>query len=192
MRKKTYIGKPCKHGHEGIRYRSCGSCVDCVKASAERSRKAWEDKRAAEFATLELEGSPIRDVTTRSEDKVNRLAARGLGKNKYEGRPCGKCGSKTRYVNRGSCVNCISATNALAYVEEERVLLEMGALPPEAAAKLEARLSAIVAKAVDREMCGAEGKKPMSWGERLAQEMGQEKRATPRRAAQSEFDDLLG
>jgi hypothetical protein len=27
----TYQGRPCKHGHKGIRYTSNGQCKDCVR-----------------------------------------------------------------------------------------------------------------------------------------------------------------
>lgn len=26
---KKYIGKPCKHGHDGVRYTSTADCVEC-------------------------------------------------------------------------------------------------------------------------------------------------------------------
>lgn len=29
-RAKTYVGKPCKYGHSGLRYASCGACVACL------------------------------------------------------------------------------------------------------------------------------------------------------------------
>lgn len=36
---KTYQGKPCRRGHLGIRYRSCGACIDCAREAAARRRE---------------------------------------------------------------------------------------------------------------------------------------------------------
>lgn len=34
MVSKTFMGKPCRHGHEGLRYSSNRGCVSCMKARA--------------------------------------------------------------------------------------------------------------------------------------------------------------
>jgi hypothetical protein len=31
---KFYVGRPCKHGHDGLRYASTNGCVHCTKARA--------------------------------------------------------------------------------------------------------------------------------------------------------------
>jgi hypothetical protein len=41
---KTYIGRPCPHGHSGLRYKSNAGCVGCLR---DRAR----DKRAAKGAS---------------------------------------------------------------------------------------------------------------------------------------------
>jgi hypothetical protein len=34
--RRTYIGKPCPHGHDGARYAISGCCIECVRAIARR------------------------------------------------------------------------------------------------------------------------------------------------------------
>lgn len=36
MRAKNYTGRPCKHGHGGLRYKSSGACVECVRLGGAR------------------------------------------------------------------------------------------------------------------------------------------------------------
>lgn len=36
---KRYYGKPCKHGHDGLRYVYNTNCVECVKLAAKKSNK---------------------------------------------------------------------------------------------------------------------------------------------------------
>lgn len=31
-RQKTFLGRPCPDGHNGLRYTSSGQCVECTKA----------------------------------------------------------------------------------------------------------------------------------------------------------------
>lgn len=40
----TYLGKPCKRGHDGTRYKSRNDCVQCAK---DRARVYWKDKPEA-------------------------------------------------------------------------------------------------------------------------------------------------
>jgi hypothetical protein len=28
---KTYVGKPCKRGHDGLRWRASGACIECQR-----------------------------------------------------------------------------------------------------------------------------------------------------------------
>lgn len=37
-RGERFQGNPCKYGHSGIRYRKCGTCVECAIAYA-KARK---------------------------------------------------------------------------------------------------------------------------------------------------------
>jgi hypothetical protein len=39
MSTKTYIGRPCKHGHFGLRYASSRGCVECYHIKAQ---KKWQ------------------------------------------------------------------------------------------------------------------------------------------------------
>ena len=41
----TYVGKPCKHGHEGLRYASTGGCVTCTKERA--NKRPYEERKAS-------------------------------------------------------------------------------------------------------------------------------------------------
>lgn len=41
---KTYQGEPCKNGHNGLRYKSCGKCVICTRVNAIEYNKAHKDK----------------------------------------------------------------------------------------------------------------------------------------------------
>ena len=43
MTDKTYLGKPCKHGHDGTRYKSNSICVKCHKKYAHVC-KNWIEK----------------------------------------------------------------------------------------------------------------------------------------------------
>lgn len=47
---KTYItGRPCKHGHNGVRYTLSGTCFECVRNSNSARRKVAREaiKKAA-------------------------------------------------------------------------------------------------------------------------------------------------
>lgn len=39
MGQRTYQGKPCRHGHQGLRYTVNSSCVECTKARARADRQ---------------------------------------------------------------------------------------------------------------------------------------------------------
>ena len=60
--KKKYKGKSCKNGHNGIRYKSTGACVECARERARVLRKndpdshadyqrEWKRKKKVEQAT---------------------------------------------------------------------------------------------------------------------------------------------
>lgn len=34
-----YVGKPCRHGHAGLRYRASGNCVECSRSAAAAARQ---------------------------------------------------------------------------------------------------------------------------------------------------------
>lgn len=40
---KTYAGRPCKHGHDGLKYTGCGSCVECSRANSTSEEKKQYD-----------------------------------------------------------------------------------------------------------------------------------------------------
>lgn len=50
----TYIGKPCRHGHDGTRYISNRKCVACAKAdqAARYDRKAATERKRAYRARI--------------------------------------------------------------------------------------------------------------------------------------------
>lgn len=35
----TFMGNPCKHGHDGLRYESTGSCVHCALLYAAKQKQ---------------------------------------------------------------------------------------------------------------------------------------------------------
>lgn len=41
---RTYVGKPCPHGHDGTRYAISGCCIECVRAMSQR--RLTEEGRA--------------------------------------------------------------------------------------------------------------------------------------------------
>lgn len=47
MPARTFLGNPCQHGHDGLRYLSNGACVHCTKAkrkaAAEEAREQAAD-----------------------------------------------------------------------------------------------------------------------------------------------------
>jgi len=80
-----YNGKPCKkHGHSGMRYVCNGQCIDCDK--------------------VELPGVSDPNYLVRI---TNRNRAKGMFSLTYEGLPCYKCGTTTKYTSSCSCVNCL-------------------------------------------------------------------------------------
>lgn len=46
MPARTFLGNPCQHGHDGLRYLSNGACVHCTKAK----RKATADEAREQAA----------------------------------------------------------------------------------------------------------------------------------------------
>jgi hypothetical protein len=53
MGANTFIGKPCKHGHDGVRYVSSKICVQCSNASCARYEAANQEKRITRNKTYE-------------------------------------------------------------------------------------------------------------------------------------------
>lgn len=47
---KSYVGKPCPHGHDGTRYAISGCCIECVQAM---SRRRLTDEGRAHVRELE-------------------------------------------------------------------------------------------------------------------------------------------
>lgn len=41
----TFVGKPCRHGHDGTRYSSTKQCVACAASASRR----WKDRHSEEF-----------------------------------------------------------------------------------------------------------------------------------------------
>lgn len=76
----TYQGKPCKHGHSGIRY-TAGGCVGCCKHI-----------RRVHPAAASVHGP--------------RHKAYLLGLKTYQGRPCKHGHDGKRYVSSLGCVEC--------------------------------------------------------------------------------------
>ena len=68
MPARTFLGNPCQHGHDGLRYLSNGACVHCTKAKrkaavAEAREQAADEgrpKRAyrRKVAVTEVKDSP--------------------------------------------------------------------------------------------------------------------------------------
>lgn len=78
---RKYIGKPCKHGHEGLRYTRNDNCVECVEVR----RAVW--KKAV-------------------NDKPEVAAAIAAGSRIFDGVACRKCGGTRRYISSFACVVC--------------------------------------------------------------------------------------
>lgn len=92
---KTFMGKPCRHGHEGLRYLKCGRCVACAgRASRKwakenpeqirRHQKDWRDRHGteAERARLRREKDPeackaaVRRWERKNPGRVRAIAAK--------------------------------------------------------------------------------------------------------------------
>jgi hypothetical protein len=64
---KTYLGKPCRHGHTGIRYTANAGCVECVRRKA-LHRHHWGDQdRERERKRLHAEKRRLQEKR-RNED----------------------------------------------------------------------------------------------------------------------------
>lgn len=105
-----YIGKPCAHGHSGLRYTSTNACVECVAEYGKRKREITDRARA--------ERGVSGTIHNRSQDRLARSAARGRSDAQYDGRRCKRCGTGRRYTNRGVCVECTSRANADLYAKK--------------------------------------------------------------------------
>lgn len=83
----TYQGKPCPHGHDGMRYASSSACVGCV---AERANaKQAEQKKG-----------------THSRYTTKRAVAQFDGDEFYLGRRCPRGHEALRYTATSECVLC--------------------------------------------------------------------------------------
>lgn len=80
----TYIGKPCKRGHRGVRYLT-GRCVEC-----------------------RTPGTTLTCLQVRSTAFYleQQAAAKLAGASTYEGRPCRRAGHTERSTTTGACVMC--------------------------------------------------------------------------------------
>lgn len=45
MANALYIGKPCRHGHDGTRYLKTNECLDCKRAHSKRWKKSESGKK---------------------------------------------------------------------------------------------------------------------------------------------------
>lgn len=81
---KTYQGRPCPHGHSGIRYTRSKECKEC-----HRERKRYVKK----------------------PPKPRALAIRA-GETTYVGKPCRRGHDGRRYTRNGSCVECVKVEKA--------------------------------------------------------------------------------
>lgn len=81
--RNKYQGKPCKHGHNGLRYTRNHSCVECVAA--------WDVARGRT--------NPV---------PSERLKAKRNGETTYQGTVCHRGHIGRRYVANACCVECVS------------------------------------------------------------------------------------
>lgn len=55
MSAATYLGTPCKHGHDGLRYVASGGCVACMKKTSRnnfnKDPTAYKARSRARYAT---------------------------------------------------------------------------------------------------------------------------------------------
>lgn len=90
---RTYMGRPCRHGHGGERYVRTGGCVECKRASVERYQESDEALRVRIRAFFEANPHEMlsrRDVAVkfgitehRASVELSRLKAEGLLKHTY-------------------------------------------------------------------------------------------------------------
>lgn len=66
---KMFLGKPCRHGHIGVRYEVGGKCVECNRIR-DKTRKQNEQKKKA---------SPFRFHCTQEPQEDRRSNAAGVG-----------------------------------------------------------------------------------------------------------------
>lgn len=119
-----YRGKPCPRCGLTLRYRSSHRCVACVTTGgfyhgnecarcgsnlryiATDKCVACAKKRASEWNKEHR--VPQINIPLRQQ-RENRTAALIAGTKRFEGRPCGKCGTTTRYTKGNRCVACDTA-----------------------------------------------------------------------------------
>lgn len=74
-----YQGKPCRHGHSGIRYVKDWTCIDC-NAARVRTQRPGRNSRARTKARIGDKRSALRmsddQILRRVGDEVNRLAGK--------------------------------------------------------------------------------------------------------------------
>jgi len=137
LTERRYVGKPCtKHPHNNVRYKCSGSCVRCVKDSANRARR--KRNKNIKLECFKAYGGPVccdcgiddMDVLTLDHineggaaDRLERFGNRNQGgerlymKLKQEGWPKG-------FAIR--CFNCnykkhLQIKNKLSYYKESEV-----------------------------------------------------------------------
>lgn len=90
LRAETYVGKPCKHGHSPLRYKSNRHCVDCTTAktaeyqSEHRERyteytRAWRERNPENHFQDWAENNPFvarinNLISKMTEDQKTRFA----------------------------------------------------------------------------------------------------------------------
>lgn len=66
----TYVGKPCRHGHDGTRYSRCRSCVSCQEASRKPDRNKAEYWRKWDAQNPEKRYAAVRSWVSKNPEKV--------------------------------------------------------------------------------------------------------------------------
>ena len=65
---KTYIGKPCPHGHSGERYVRNSDCVECRRVAKRRAeRSKWHDLKSGKEKNAVLMAPPMYQKKTEVE-----------------------------------------------------------------------------------------------------------------------------
>lgn len=83
-----YKGKPCKNGHEGIRFTRSGFCVKC---NTENGKKYYKP-------TGNPMGQPFNEAKKLAKEKKERFY--------FTGKPCLRGHIDKRYVGSNCCVTC--------------------------------------------------------------------------------------
>jgi hypothetical protein len=112
----TFMGNPCKNGHDGERYVSAGNCVACeaerrqdpeYRAHEAEYRRRHRQDPAVRAHRAEYQRQRRQDPEYRAKKADPRGDARAAGLDKFQGRPCGHGHGTERYVSGGKCVACV-------------------------------------------------------------------------------------